>query len=273
MNRPIGTVIPGGEPKITIRIIGRCNFHCPSCSTASHPGRKGLMLFSDFKKIIVCLQKEDFSGVLNLSGGEPTLHKNLVKMVRFAASHLTQSKIVIFTNGTWIGKPWWRHKLQNLLTHPNTLVRLSLDRQHVMGALNASGLESTSENIRKTEAEHFAWALAFKRACLSYDARPGTDFDFAFKGSRQEAATYLAPLGNVPVYSIAFQKKPASRPKKYGYFGIDINAAGKPIVFPTLGHILKNKPLGGIEQLPRALELNRRWLRENFQQLERQVND
>jgi organic radical activating enzyme len=252
--KPVGTVIPGGEPKITFRIIGKCNFHCPSCSTASHPERKGILRFSHFKKLIEILAQEKFRGVLNISGGEPSLHPRLIDMLRHAAKNLPEIKIVVFTNGSWIGKPWWRKKLRSLLTVKNAIIRMSLDRQHAEGARRASQGE---EGLSYFEDKIFQHAQSFLSAALSYGAIPGDDFDFAFKGNQNEADLYMARLGKVPVYCIEFQKNPEIRPKKFGYFGVDIDKQGKPYVFPTLGHILSQEPLGGMETLSTALQMNR----------------
>ena len=255
---PIGTVKPGGEPKLTIRIIRRCNFRCPACSTFSSPEGKGLLHFSDFEKIVNCLAGENFRGVINISGGEPTLHPRLINMLRYASRCIPEAKIVAFTNGSWIGQRRWRQELKNILSGPNVLVRFSLDREHAVGALATSAYPNNNVGLKQIEQERFQQAKAFTEACLDLGAVPGVHFDFAFKGTKQEAESYMASLGDVPVYYIEFQRNPAYRPKRLGYFAIDIDTEGRPLVFHTLGHIPKQESLGGIETVPVALSINRR---------------
>ena len=198
--------------------------------------------------------------MLNISGGEPTLHPKLVTMVRNVSESLPEAKIIVFTNGSWIGQPWWRKKLEKLMAGPNVLIRFSLDRQHAEGALKASAL-SGRDGLREIERARFEQARAFRDACLSLGAKPGVGFDFAFKGTMDEARAYMASLGNPPVYLITFQKKPAKRTKKFGYFAIDIDSEGRPSVYPTLGHIPGGEAIGGIEELPTALRMNRSFLK------------
>lgn len=262
MSAPDASAVPSGEPKITIRIIGKCTFHCPACCTGSGPSREGILQFSDFRKIVDTLAQEKFLGIVNISGGEPTLHPLLLDMLSYLTKVLPNNRIVVFTNGSWIGKPWWRKKLQSLLFVKNILVRMSLDHQHAEGALRAS---QSNKDLVYFENRLFAQAQLFLSSALSFGAVPGTDFDFAFKGSPEEAALYMSRLGRVPAYCIEFQEIPEIRPKRLGYFAVDIDKDGHPFVYPTLGHILSHEPLGGLDTLPTALQMNR----EYFQSIDK----
>ncbi|MEJ2715933.1 MAG: radical SAM protein [Deltaproteobacteria bacterium] len=243
-----------------MRIIGRCNFRCPACSTFSSPEREGILRIDHFRQIVQTLAREDFQGVVNLSGGEPTLHPKLATMIRYVSETLPRARIIVFTNGSWIGQPWWRRKLESLMAGPNVLIRFSLDRQHAEGALKASA-RSGQDGLREIERVRFEQARAFQDACVSLGAEPGVRFDFAFKGTMDEARAYMASLGTPPVYLITFQKKPAQRTKKFGYFAIDIDSRGRASVYPTLGHIPRGEAIGGIEELPTALRMNRSFLK------------
>lgn len=256
---PVGTVRPGGEPKVTIRVIGRCNFRCPACSTFSNPERAGVLSLSDFEQIVHLLAQEDFRGVVNLSGGEPTLHPHLKKMIQQLSRTLPEARVVLFTNGSWVGAPGWRRQLAAFLAEPRVLVRFSLDRHHLEGALRGQGQAPSTIRLAEMKERLFGQARAFLSACSAMGARPGQQFDIAYKGTWQEARDYLAPLGNPPIYPITWQKDPARRPKQWGYLAIDLNDQGRPLVYPTLGH-LPREPLGGLDTLPRALEMNRRLL-------------
>jgi hypothetical protein len=231
------------EPRVTIRIIHDCTFHCRRCSTFSAPGRSGRMRLSQFQRAINILAREQFRGVVTISGGEPTLHPRLPDMIRYASTQLPQATVLVFTNGSWLGNPNWKRVLRHLLAGPNVVINYSFDRQHVEGALRAAG--------EKMKAALFDRAQRFVRAT------PPARFRIAFKGTRREARQFLRPLGNVPLYLIKFQKNPARRPKRLGVFAVEVNRRGRVEVFPTLGHIPHGESLGGLETLPRALQLNR----------------
>jgi len=258
-SRPlVGAVAPGGEPKLTIRVIGRCNYACPLCSTFSGLARKGgAVRPGDFRLAVDILAREDFRGVLNISGGEPTLHRHLEEMVRYASRRLPAARIVVFTNGHWVRRRGWRRRLRGLLWGRNVLVRFSIDRQHAQGAARARGGRPSARLVREMELSMFRRARLFLQACRQLKAAEGRDFDFAFKGTVQEAKDYLRPLGDVPVYPIRFQKAPHNRPREMGFFATDLTEDGKMLVYLTLGHIPAREPMGGLESLAKALSLNR----------------
>ena len=262
---PVGTISKGNDPKLTIRIIRKCNFRCPLCSTFSNPEGKGILSLGDFKKIVDILSLNNFSGVVNISGGEPTLHPKLIKMVKYLSSRLPNIKIVVFTNGYWIGRPWWRHKLNKIIDINKVLIRFSLDQQHAEGAILAKERRVNIIKLKKIEAKRYKQAKAFFNACIEFGSKPGINFDFAFKGTMDEAAIYVKEkLGDVPIYLIKFQKNITKRTKQKGYFAIDIDSQGRPLVYITLGHIPGKNSLGGIEKIPTALSINRKFLSKSI---------
>jgi uncharacterized Fe-S cluster-containing radical SAM superfamily protein len=261
---PVGIVLKGQDPKLTVRIIRRCNFRCPACSTFSNPERKGLLSLADLREIINLLVRENFRGVFNMSGGETTLHPELADMVFLASSHLKESKIVVFTNGDWIGSEDWSERLQDLLIGPNILIRFSLDRQHAEGKARALFGQFTEKIVEEVEKERLDKARDFMAACLKLGAIPGQNFDFAYKGNLSDAKKYMSSLGNVPIYPLKFQKNPARRHKRMGYMAVDVDPDGRARVYLTLGHIPRHEALGGIPALPLALKMNREALHANI---------
>jgi len=245
------------EPKITFRIIRSCNFDCPGCSTFSHMERKGAVQRDDFERAVDILASCNFEGPLNLSGGEPTFHEDLPSLVQYASEGLPKARIALFTNGDWVGAPGWERKLRSLFVGKNVLIRFSLDRQHVEGALLALDGRVSRKGLERVEKERKEKARLFKDAMLSFAAVPGVNYDFAFKGSISEARRYMVGLGDVPVYLIRFRADPENRPKEYGFLAIDVQEDNALLVYATLGHIPTGEPLGGIETLSRAVELNR----------------
>ena len=249
------------EPKISFRILHRCDFDCPSCSTFSGPHRRGQMLATDFDLAMEILAGEGFVGQLNISGGETTLHPDLTSMLSNAANRLPgASSICVFTNGHWVGREGWRDRLAALSAGPNILIRFSLDRWHAVGQVQAAGDEPTEERVLAAEKERIEKARQFIGAGHDLGLEPGRHFDFAFKGSRAEGAAYMQDLGDVPLYLIPFRSRPAQRPKEYGFFAVDVTDEDQTLVYPTLGHIPTNEPAGGLERLAEVLARNRREL-------------
>ena len=254
---PIGTVPEDGEPKLTIRIIGRCGFRCPACSTFSGPERPGVLSLADFRKIIGFLAKDNFHGVLNISGGETTLHPDLPKILSWSSRRLPLAKIAVFTNGDWVGRRGWRSRLKTLLRHPNVLVRFSLDKEHAEGKAKADFGPAWEGQVRAVEQARLDKARLFLEACRREGAQPGLNYDFAFKGTIAEGKAYAASLGDVPIYPLFFQRDPQNRPRQMGFLAVDLDRRGRPVVYLTLGHLSREEALGGPETLPLALKQNR----------------
>jgi uncharacterized Fe-S cluster-containing radical SAM superfamily protein len=252
---PVGTVLPGEEPKLTIRVLKRCNFRCPSCATFSSPDEWAKLSLAEIRVIAENLRREEFSGVINVSGGETTLHPELDAILATLSAGVTKARIVLFTNGSWIGSSGWQLRLDRFLSFPNVLIRLSLDSEHVQGEANATGKDLDS--VRKHSFER---AGAFLEACLKAGATPGTRYDVAFKGTEREARTFLRELGPVPLYLITFQKDPHNRPRQDGYFAVDVDDAGAAAVYLTIGHFASRESLGGLNRIPEALSHNRKRL-------------
>jgi hypothetical protein len=195
-----------------------------------------------------------FRGVINISGGEPTLHPDLEAIVTAVATGLADNKLILFTNGSWIGLTGWELRLKRLFSFANLLIRVSLDDEHVTGEARASG-----KDHRETQLLHASRTLAFLSLCRELGAVPAQQYDFAFKGTTDEAEHYYATagLGDVPIYPIEFQKSPRKRPRKPGYFAIDLDSDGRPAVYLTLGHLADGERFGGLETIGAALAYNR----------------
>ena len=187
-------------------------------------------------------------------------------MLELLSRGLPDAVVVSFTNGSWLGIDGWQDKLRRLVSFPNVLLRLSIDRQHAMGALSVARRTDPDVTYKDMEALMFQQAASFLKESAAIGVRPGLDYDLAYKGPLETAERYLSELGAVPVYPIRFHKDPLNRPRSLGYLAIDIDTEGRPFVFPTLGHVLRWEPLGGLETLGEALELNRSYLQREGQQ-------
>jgi len=81
-----------------IEITSNCNLKCPMCFAESGPGGKNID-FATFRRMVDrYVHLEGVADVLQLSGGEPTLHPELLRMVRYACEQPIQA-VMINTNG------------------------------------------------------------------------------------------------------------------------------------------------------------------------------
>ena len=82
---------------LCFEIIESCPNECKFCSSNSCIDKKQIILFEDFKRVIDYFISEGGIEELSLSGGEPFLHPDLLKMVEYAKSFGIRT--VIFTSG------------------------------------------------------------------------------------------------------------------------------------------------------------------------------
>lgn len=82
----------------TIEIISNCNFRCPHCYISN---RNSKLTFDQFKNDLISIKK--MGGIfLTITGGEPLLHSDFIKMYKFA--HTLGFSISVYTNGSLINE-------------------------------------------------------------------------------------------------------------------------------------------------------------------------
>lgn len=86
-----------------IEITDNCNLTCPMCYADSRPGQKHKPLEDVKQAIDRLVAAEGRPEVVQLSGGEPTLHPDLLEMIRYAYS-LPIDYLMINTNGLRLGQ-------------------------------------------------------------------------------------------------------------------------------------------------------------------------
>src|SRR5207244_807740 len=75
-----------------------CNLHCPMCYASSGPGGRHLS-FDDCRRAIDRLvQVEGRAEILQLSGGEPTIHPEFLRILEYACAQAIDL-VMINTNG------------------------------------------------------------------------------------------------------------------------------------------------------------------------------
>lgn len=82
---------------LCFEIIESCPNNCIFCSSNSHIDKEQIINFNDFKKVIDYFDQQGGIEELSLSGGEPFLHPDLFRFVKYAKEK--NIKVVIFTSG------------------------------------------------------------------------------------------------------------------------------------------------------------------------------
>jgi uncharacterized radical SAM superfamily Fe-S cluster-containing enzyme len=86
-----------------VEITSSCNLKCPMCFAESGPGGRHIDWESYTRMVDRYVYLEGSADVLQLSGGEPTLHPELVRMVRYAYDKPIAA-VMINTNGVRLAK-------------------------------------------------------------------------------------------------------------------------------------------------------------------------
>ena len=86
-----------------VEITSSCNLKCPMCFAASGPGGKHLSMDEAKRAIDRLVQSEGRPEVLQLSGGEPTIHPEFIDILEYALAQPIDY-IMINTNGLRFAK-------------------------------------------------------------------------------------------------------------------------------------------------------------------------
>ena len=86
-----------------VEVTSGCNLKCPMCFAESGPGGKHIDFATFTRMVDRLVEVEGVVDVLQISGGEPTLHPDIVKMVRYAYEQPIQA-VMINSNGIRLGK-------------------------------------------------------------------------------------------------------------------------------------------------------------------------
>jgi uncharacterized radical SAM superfamily Fe-S cluster-containing enzyme len=140
-----------------VEITSSCNLHCPLCFAESGPGGEHID-FATYRRVVDrYIRLEGIPDILQLSGGEPTLHPDLVRMVEYACDSPIQV-VMINTNGI------------RLARDPRLLEALSRFRQKFEVYLQFDGFQqSTSQRLRG--ADLVETRLAALEALAQHDIR------------------------------------------------------------------------------------------------------
>jgi len=102
---------------LCFEIIEKCLNNCKFCSSNSNCNKVQIIKFEDFKRVIDYFMTTGGIEELSLSGGEPFLHPDIVKMVEYAK--LKGIRTVIFTSGVVTGRELDEKAKEEILTEMN----------------------------------------------------------------------------------------------------------------------------------------------------------
>ena len=86
-----------------VEVTSGCNLKCPMCFAESGPGGTHVSFDTFTGMVDRLIELEGVADVIQLSGGEPTLHPDLPRMVRYAYEQPVQA-VMINTNGIRLAK-------------------------------------------------------------------------------------------------------------------------------------------------------------------------
>ncbi len=122
-----------------VEITSSCNLQCPMCFAESGPGGQHIDFATYQRMVDRYVQLEGVADVLQLSGGEPTLHPELLRFVRYAYEQPIQA-VMINTNGIRMARD------------PALVEQLATMRDRLEIYLQMDGLEERSQQMLRGEA-------------------------------------------------------------------------------------------------------------------------
>jgi uncharacterized radical SAM superfamily Fe-S cluster-containing enzyme len=138
-----------------IEITDSCNLDCPDCFANSSSKNRNFMSLKKFEELLKYYKKcEGEPQVLQISGGEPTLHPKILEMIKIAKQYVKH--VIINTNGIKIAEDEEFCKKLGELT-PNLEIYLQFDglRDSTYVRLRGKDLLETKlraiENLRENK--------------------------------------------------------------------------------------------------------------------------
>jgi uncharacterized radical SAM superfamily Fe-S cluster-containing enzyme len=90
-----------------IEVTSSCNLKCPMCFAESGPGGQHIDFATYTRMVDRYVALEGTADVLQISGGEPTIHPDLVPMVHYAYEQPIQAVMINPTAFAWPATPAW----------------------------------------------------------------------------------------------------------------------------------------------------------------------
>jgi MoaA/NifB/PqqE/SkfB family radical SAM enzyme len=146
---------PGRPHRLYVAVTTACNRACPWCDTASRPGKRTWLALDAFEALLPPAGPFE----LQLEGGEPTMHPDLLAMIDLARATGRCARVVVCTNG--VALPWsaidaWVARLGAPLT-----IKLSVNH-HLLEA-DARLIDKAAVLARACDAAGAALVLNVRR--------------------------------------------------------------------------------------------------------------
>ncbi len=119
----------GHSCTLIFEITERCNLTCPTCFTASSPHESWSMTVEDFEQKLdkqIAAGRKD-ADIVQLSGGEPTIHPDVERMIELAFARGIR-RVYVNTNGVRLAKdPAFAARLGVIRKHHDLQLYLQFD--------------------------------------------------------------------------------------------------------------------------------------------------
>jgi len=141
-----------------VEIIETCNFACDHCYYSSAPWKKGRMSLEEAKRVMDTLVDHGVR-VIELTGGECTIHPQFLEILDYASSHF--ELVAIITNGYRLGTHV--EFAEKVGRTPNLIAQVSIDamgKRHDAFRKHDNAFDAAVEAIRRLQASGVPVRLA-----------------------------------------------------------------------------------------------------------------
>jgi MoaA/NifB/PqqE/SkfB family radical SAM enzyme len=165
------------ERKVIVNLTYRCNNHCVFCATGDRPA-----LDADPKKVNRDLRRHRRAGfdLLDIDGGEPTLHPDLFKVVRLART-LEFQRITVTTNARRLAYPAFARQLAQSGIH------------ELLVSLHAAD-EKRHEELTQVPGSYSQTLAGLKNALQAFDGRDAVAVNTTLVASNYSSCRALGAL-------------------------------------------------------------------------------
>ena len=135
-----GDQVENHSCNMLIEITQSCNLTCPTCYAGSSPQNKSFMSVEDFTKLIDQLleQGKGNADLIQLSGGEPTIHPKFFELVEIALDKGI-NQVYINTNGIRLAKAEFAERLASYGSRVSTYLQFDGFKEEVLATLRGRG--------------------------------------------------------------------------------------------------------------------------------------
>jgi len=128
---------------MTLRITNKCTMGCLHCMENSTPKGESMSL-ATLHKTLDFIELSNETKVVNISGGEPTLHPEFTEVMSIVMTRLSKRMdVFLLSNGSFLAKPELKKHIFSLLVkYPNLRLQIT----------SVKGLYSKYDMIKKSHS-------------------------------------------------------------------------------------------------------------------------